>query len=228
MRFRSQLIGASGLEHVQAERDPFILALNHNQRYEALIVPALLAFYRGGKQVHFLADWNFLIMPGIGFVIHCNDPIVTTHKPAKPKVLNVLKPLYVRSLTPFAQARKRLLDGSSIGLFPEGTVNRDACELLRGHLGAARLSIATGAPVVPAGIRFPEHNRDEPISDQARMEIEFGPPIEPCVTRPSPEEREVVQELHGRIMKEIARLSHKHWHPQTERRKLCLSTTESR
>jgi 1-acyl-sn-glycerol-3-phosphate acyltransferase len=228
MRFKSQVIRVRGLENVRVERDPFIVALNHSQRYEALIVPALLAFYRGGKQVHFLADWNFLIMPGIGFLIHCNNPIVTTHKPAKPKVLNVLKPFYTRRLTPFAQARERLLEGRSIGLFPEGTVNRDATKLLRGHSGAARLSLTTCTSVVPAGIRFPEQNPNEPISDQARMEIEFGSPIEPCANRPSLADREGIQELHGRIMTEISRLSHKHWHPQTERRKLCLSTTESR
>jgi hypothetical protein len=36
----------SGLEHIAADRDPFILALNHNSRQEALLVPALLFLLR--------------------------------------------------------------------------------------------------------------------------------------------------------------------------------------
>src|SRR5262245_48641805 len=58
----------TGLDHVAKGRDPFILALNHSTRIEALIVPAILILARGGDRIHFLADWNFRMIPGLNLV----------------------------------------------------------------------------------------------------------------------------------------------------------------
>ena len=41
--------------------------------------------------------------------------------------------------------------GGTLGVYPEGTRSRDG-RLHRGHLGPARLSIASGAPIVPIGL----------------------------------------------------------------------------
>jgi 1-acyl-sn-glycerol-3-phosphate acyltransferase len=65
-----------------------------------------------------------------------------------------MKPFFAVSVPPLEQARQHLIAGRSIGIFPEGTVNRDRSQLLRGRYGAARLSLETGVPVTPAGIRF--------------------------------------------------------------------------
>jgi hypothetical protein len=62
---RSRVMTVRGLEHVRLSRDPFILALNHSNRTKALLVPALLVLHRDGL-IHFLADWNFRLIPGIG------------------------------------------------------------------------------------------------------------------------------------------------------------------
>ncbi|MFH0952404.1 MAG: lysophospholipid acyltransferase family protein [Patescibacteria group bacterium] len=53
-------------------------------------------------------------------------------------------------------AEKYFQRGNCIGIFPEGTRNRpDNKDLLKGKTGAARLALATGAPVVPTGIIAP-------------------------------------------------------------------------
>jgi 1-acyl-sn-glycerol-3-phosphate acyltransferase len=58
---RCQVLSIHGLQHIRATGDPFILAANHGTRRESLLVPALLLLHRGGRRVHFLADWRHAI-----------------------------------------------------------------------------------------------------------------------------------------------------------------------
>ncbi len=53
------------------------------------------------------------------------------------------------------EARDVLGRGGAIGVFPEGTRNMNAEALVLGKTGAARLALATGAPVIPIGYRGP-------------------------------------------------------------------------
>jgi 1-acyl-sn-glycerol-3-phosphate acyltransferase len=206
----------SGLEHIAPGGDPFILALNHASRLEALAVPALLIYHRGGARVHFMADWNFQLIPGIGLLYRRAGAIVVTRKPARPGFLNVLKPLYTHARPSIERARDHLAAGRSIAIFTEGTVNRNPERLLRGRLGAARLSLETGASIVPGGIRITGGTPSLPL-----LEVRFGAPL-----RPSPRAaadgpaREVataeVRAWHARMMTEISRLSGKAWEPLSQ------------
>ena len=63
-----QVVAVHGLHHIRPANDPFILAANHSTRRESLLVPALLLLNRGGRLLHFLADWNFRLIPGIGLI----------------------------------------------------------------------------------------------------------------------------------------------------------------
>ena len=65
-----------GLEHIAPERDPFVLVANHSQRLEAVLVPTLLIFHRGGKPIHFLADWPMRLVP-----IRWASPYGPSHAP---------------------------------------------------------------------------------------------------------------------------------------------------
>jgi hypothetical protein len=58
------------------------------------MVPSLLFLHRSGRLVHFLADWNFRLIPGVGFLYARAQVVTVTRKSAKPRVLNLLKPLY--------------------------------------------------------------------------------------------------------------------------------------
>jgi 1-acyl-sn-glycerol-3-phosphate acyltransferase len=210
---RCQIVSIHGLQHIRAAGDPFILAANHTTRRESLLVPALLFLHRGGRRLHFLADWNFRLIPGVGLIYSRAQVVTVLRKSARPRFLNALKPLYQCSLRPFEQARAHLLAGRSIGIFPEGAVNRNRGRLLRGRRGAARLSLETGAPVVPMGIRFPSVADGQPIPLSTAMELHIGAPLVP----PGPPLKEAplpdVTDWHATIMRAIARHSGKTWNP---------------
>ncbi len=197
-----------GLEHVQPDGDPFVLALNHATRFEAVALPPLLVYHRNGRRVHFLADWNFQMIPGIGLLYRRSGAIVVTRKSARPRFLNALKPLYAHKEPSHVRALAHLKAGRSIAIFPEGTVNRDPERLLRGRWGAARLSLEAGVPVVPGGIRDANANGRRP-----RLEISFGPPLRPQPRVAGPVASADLRRWHATIMTEIARLSGKSWEP---------------
>lgn len=209
LAFGGCILGVRGLERIAPEHDPFILVLNHSTKLEALFLPALFLHQRAGKPLHFIADWNLKLVPGIACIYRAGDVITLDRKPARPRLLNVLRPLFTEREPAFKKAAERLAAGASVGIFPEGTTNRDPRRLLRGFHGAARLSLQTGVPVIPAGVRFPDHERALRIPELAPMEIEFGPPLVPT------DERDLtaaaVQAWHARVMQEVARLSGKAW-----------------
>lgn len=209
-----------GMEHLQPELDPFIVVLNHSTRLEALMLPAVFAHFRRGKMISFVADWNFALIPGIATILRAGDTILLVRKPAKPAFLNVFKPWFQRHGPAFERAEARLRRGRSIGIFPEGTTNRNPRHLLRGFDGAARLSLVTARPVVPVGVRFPTHTGDDPIRDRTPMAIHVGEPLWPPSPAPTPSpSREEVRSWHAVIMREVGRLSGKTWEAGTARKR---------
>jgi 1-acyl-sn-glycerol-3-phosphate acyltransferase len=211
-----QVLSISGLAHIQPDRDPFIVALNHNNRSEALLVPTLMMLHRGGKLIRFLADWNYSLIPGIGLIYRRAGIIMLTRKPAKPGFLNLLKPLYRHPRSALARAQHHLRQGNSIGLFPEGAINRNPDALLEGRRGAAWLSLTTGAPVVPVGIRFPEADPCRRIADLDRMTVRIGAPLLPPRAPAVRVALADTRAFHAAIMNSIAGLSGKSWHSHRE------------
>jgi 1-acyl-sn-glycerol-3-phosphate acyltransferase len=203
---RKLVSSISGLEHIAPGRDPFILAVNHTSRREAIIVPMLFFLHRGGALIHFLADWNFMLIPGIGLIYRRSKVIVMTSKGIRPGFLNVLKPAFADTMEPLERAREHLAAGRSVGVFPEGTVNGDPGRLLRGRLGAARLSLDAGVPIVPVGIRPAAATSERwPFPP---LEINIGAPLEP----PKGERgSRAAMAFHARTMNRIAELSGKPW-----------------
>lgn len=208
---RRQVVAISGIEHILAPQ-PFILALNHSTRREALVVPAALIFHRGGSLIHFWSDWVFRLIPGLGMLLRRSGTICVPTKRSRYALLNLLRPLYDRNEPAFAQARALLAARRPVGVFPEGTVNRDPNRLLPGRFGAARLSLETGVPVVPAGIRFPEVSEGESrVPERAAIEIRIGAPLTPPRCENGKPSFAEVRAWHATVMSEIARLSGKTW-----------------
>jgi 1-acyl-sn-glycerol-3-phosphate acyltransferase len=205
------VIAIHGLPHIRPAMDPFILAANHNTRRESLLVPAMLLLHRGGRLLHFLADWNFRLIPGVGLIYARAQVVTVTRKSAKPKFLNVLKPIYRHAQPAIERARAHLAAGRAIGIFPEGEVNRDRTQLLRGRRGAARLSLEMGIPVVPMGIRFPGTGPTGPIPANAVMEFHIGTPLRPPGPIAGEAPMTAVTAWHSVIMTEISNLSGKTW-----------------
>lgn len=219
------VIGIEGLEHIQKVNDPFILGMNHNQKNEAIAVPALMFFNREGKKIHFFSDWNFQLIPIVRGIIRRAEVITLTRKSAKPKFLNVLKPYFELPEPAFDIAKKKLLAGGSVGVYPEGTVNRHPTRLLKGYSGMARLSIESGCPVVPVGISYPQLPKDRMIPDWEPMYIKIGAPMQPPIQQPEAD-LEAVRGWHTTIMQRIAELSGKQWNPDAKRAKQQLLKQE--
>ncbi|HEY1170094.1 MAG TPA: 1-acyl-sn-glycerol-3-phosphate acyltransferase [Verrucomicrobiae bacterium] len=215
--YRRHFLEVRGAERLKAGNDPYIVVLNHSQRSEAILIPGLLFFLRDGKRVHFMADWNFCLFPPVAILYRCAQVITLVRKPAKPKFLNIFKPLFVDKLPAFERARQRLAEGAPVGIFPEGTVNRNPKELLKGFYGAAQLSLETGVPLLPVGVRFPTNPEGQPIQESSPQVIEIGEPLVPekKIAEPTPEE---VRAWHARMMEEISRLSGKTWKSNSKRK----------
>ncbi len=205
------IVSIEGLQHVLPAWDPFILAANHSTMHESVLVPPLLFLNRGGKRIHFLADWNYRIFPGLGLIYRRAGVVTVLRKPARPRALNFLKRLYKHFPAPRHDARDHLVAGRSVGIFPEGQVNYDDRTMLRGRHGAARLSLEVGVPVVPMGIRFPDAEAGRTTRTKSVMQLVIGAPIAPQRPVEAQASLDEVRAWHAIIMGEIARLSHRIW-----------------
>ncbi len=211
------LVQVEGVENLKKENDPVIIVLNHSQKLEALSVPGILMYLRDGKMVHFLADWNFCLVPGVWLFYHFGQVITIARKPAKPRFLNVFKPLFTSKEPGFGRAQTALAEGRSVGIFPEGTTNRHPTKLLKGFSGAAQLSLQTQVPILPVGIQFPDHDKTKPIPEFIPMALKIGRPMQPQAIKGKPKLEEI-RVWHRQIMAAIADLSGKSWQPQNRRK----------
>jgi len=149
-----QLVEVEHPERLAAVPEPAIFALNHRHALEALLAPTVLLYLRRGAPLHFLADWMYVEAPGLGWLLRQAEPIAVYGKPARFRLRESHRRERLRR--PVLDACREILErGESIGIFPEGTRNRDGRRLLRGRLGLGELVLATAVPVVPVAIRYP-------------------------------------------------------------------------
>jgi 1-acyl-sn-glycerol-3-phosphate acyltransferase len=149
-----QLVAVEHRERLAAVPEPAIFALNHRNRLEALLAPTVLIYLRRGAPLHFLADWMFVEAPGLGWLLRQSEPVAVYGKPALWKWRDGYRRERLRR--PALDACLDWLErGESVGIFPEGTRNRDAGRLLRGRPGLGELALRSGAPVVPVAIKYP-------------------------------------------------------------------------
>lgn len=217
LTFRRYVLEIKGLEHIKPECDPFILAPNHNQKLEAVLLPALLIYLRHGKLIHFLSDWNFRMIPVLASMLRRSGTIVLMNKSARPRFLNILKPLFDPGVPGWVRAQQKLEEKASVGIYVEGTINRHPKLLLRGYSGASKLSLTTRVPVVPVGISFPAV-ADTPIPEWTPMAIHIGEPMSPPNILSNEPSSDEIKQWHAQIMLAISRLSHKQWRPDAKRR----------
>jgi 1-acyl-sn-glycerol-3-phosphate acyltransferase len=196
-----------GLGQLVGPGDPYLLAINHSSRREAVYLPALLMLARGGRPVHFLADWNFRLIPGVSYLYARTGAIAVARKPARPAILNRLRDRYRDPSTAYARARDRLLAGAPVAIFPEGTVNREAGRTLRARPGAVRLALETGVPLIPLAVRFAGLRSDgHRIDSWGPMDLIAGPPLPLPPAEDGPVGAALLHRLGGELMAAIARL----------------------
>jgi 1-acyl-sn-glycerol-3-phosphate acyltransferase len=150
----SHLVQTENFDKHVITSDPLIFAFNHNCSYETLLVPTYLTALRQGRKIGFIIDWMFGRLPGLSWVFQQTDPIYVYNKKSSLEFLNRLRPLN-KSTTIYTECLKRLENGHSIGIFPEGSRNRNSESLLKGRKGIGYIALHSQTPVLPIGIDFP-------------------------------------------------------------------------
>jgi 1-acyl-sn-glycerol-3-phosphate acyltransferase len=219
-----RLVEIEGAERIMEAPEPTIFALNHNNAFEAVIVPATLIRLRGGRRVHFLADWMYLHLPAVGWLLRESGAIPVYRKPARWRLGEAHR--QERRREPVLDiCLARLAAGSSLGIFPEGTRNPDPARLLKPRGGLGEIVLGSEAPVVPVGIRYPAAARLGRAPRLGRLVLRPGEPLAFAAERREArgaagrERREIARRVVSRVMAELQELSGKKFeiHPPERR-----------
>jgi 1-acyl-sn-glycerol-3-phosphate acyltransferase len=153
-----------------------VLAANH----ESMLDPLLLAL-AARQPLHFLAKVELWRWPPGAWLMDALGGIPIRRDR--------------RDLGSVAEAERLLRAGESVAIFPEGTV--------RGGLwtrGAARLALATGAPLVPVRIVGTKRALSRGRIAFPRLRIVVGEPIAVTAAKPTvAAARELTRELEARV-----------------------------
>jgi 1-acyl-sn-glycerol-3-phosphate acyltransferase len=210
-----RLVEVEGTERLDEIPEPAIFALNHSNSLESVLAPSILTYLRGGRLVHFLADWMYLQVPGLGWLIRQGETIPTYRKPARWRLREAWR--LERRREPVLDAcLARLAAGQSLGIFPEGTRNPDPDRLLRGRRGLGEIVLRSSAPVVPVGLHYPAGRRLGRAPHCGRVVLRVGEPLAFSEERRAAdgnlsvtERRRIVHLVVASVMAELERLTGK-------------------
>lgn len=158
----------SGMEHLAGDQG-IIVVPNHISHADPLVVAHFI--YEAGRWPQFLGKASVFRVPVIGWIITRVRQI-----PVERGTVDA-----ARSLDRLTTALK---EGGAVVIYPEGTTTREP-DLwpMRGKTGAARLALATGAPVVPVVMWGPEQifdprTKKSRLRPGVRVTVVAGPPID--------------------------------------------------
>lgn len=153
--------------------DPVIFAFNHNSSFETMFIMLYLVFKRQGNKVHFVVDWMYGHIPIVGWFVRQTDPIFVFNKRARFRFLNRIK-YKIDQKNVYLECFQKLKRHQSIGIFPEGTRNRNPRELKIGQRGIGKIALKTGASVLPIGVDFPKRIKYGKIPNFGSMILRVG------------------------------------------------------
>jgi 1-acyl-sn-glycerol-3-phosphate acyltransferase len=184
-------IRVEGREHLPM-KGPVILAANHRSFMDSIFLPLILP-----RRLTFVAKAEYFdswktawFFRAVGMI-----PIRREGGTASERAL--------------ASAADVLQTGGAFGIYPEGTRTRDGY-LHRGHTGAARLALRTGAPIVPVGlvgtddVQPTDAKLPRPFR---RITIRFGEPVPSEHYAGREDEHLVLRQLTDEVMFDIQGLS---------------------
>ncbi len=164
----------SGLEVLDGLRGPVIFVANHSSHLDApLLLCSLPPAWRRETLVaaaadYFFDDWWRAIGTALVFG---TVPLDRSGAAMSPRT---------GGAAPATTPIELLSDGWSLVMFPEGTRAPDG-QMAGFKTGAARLSLASGAPIVPIGIRGSfaamPRGRAWPLPGRPRVAVRYGPPL---------------------------------------------------
>jgi 1-acyl-sn-glycerol-3-phosphate acyltransferase len=155
----------AGLQHLP-RTGPVIVACNHISYADPVILG--MAVERAGRAVRYLAKRELFNSPFMGRVVRSTNQI-----PVDRNTGNAAASLLA--------AEAALKEGALVAIFPEGTIPKPDRPLPVPKTGAARLALATGAPLVPAAVWGGLQISGSPrrwLRPGARLAAHFGPAVE--------------------------------------------------
>lgn len=171
------LLHAEGIEHIRQHQGALIVACNHNNAFESLLVPAFLVYHSAGRKISFVIDWMFGKVPLLGHVLNVMEPVYVYHKRSTSRFLESRRPKTTCSKDTVSLCRERLRNGMRIGIFPEGTRNRDPYRLLRARPGVGHIALGSGVPVLPVGIHCVSGRKRKKVHEFGKITLKIGKPI---------------------------------------------------
>lgn len=127
-----QKIHIDGQENIP--EGPKIVVANHALASDGFLLPFIFP-----EKIHYMIESELFGLPLLGKLLALAEQI--------PVVKG-------RGQEALEQAKMRLAQGATVVLFPEGRLNNGQ-RLLRAYTGAARLTLESGAPVLPVGFFTP-------------------------------------------------------------------------
>jgi 1-acyl-sn-glycerol-3-phosphate acyltransferase len=175
----------------------FIACPNHCTEIDPLTVGHML--YNHGRAPHFLAKAGLFKPPVLGQIMRGTKQIPVERGGAG-------------AGTSLEVARQVIGEGGAIIVYPEGTLTRDpALWPMKGHTGAARLALKTGAPVVPIAHWgdhevFPRYAKRFHLFPRKKAVVLVGEPVDLSDLQDRPMDKTTLVEATDRIMDAITAL----------------------
>ncbi|MFE9653476.1 lysophospholipid acyltransferase family protein [Micromonospora sp. NPDC006431] len=182
-----------GMEHLRRDGG-MIIVPNHISHADPLVSAHFI--YDSGRWPQFLGKASVFQVPVIGWILHRCRQIPVERGSVEA----------ARSLDKLVAAVR---EGGAVVIYPEGTTTREP-DLwpMKGKTGAARLALATGAPVIPVAMWGPERMFD-PRTARLRLRprtpvtVVAGPPIDLSRWAGATPTRAVLEEMTDTIMLRI-------------------------
>jgi 1-acyl-sn-glycerol-3-phosphate acyltransferase len=190
--YRPKVIGAEKVPTT----GPVILAPNHLAVLDSFIVPLVLP-----RPVAFLAKAEYF--QGSGLKGGLSKWLFTSLG-----AIPVERGRGRAAMEAIGAAEQVLHDGGAFGIHPEGTRSPDG-RLYRGRTGVARLTLSTGAPVVPVALTGTDklQPRGTKIPRLAPVTVRFGDPLDFSRYSGMDASLPVLRSITDEIMYAIAELS---------------------
>ncbi|MEW2386411.1 lysophospholipid acyltransferase family protein [Micromonospora sp. NPDC047707] len=179
-----------GMEHL-GRSGGMIIVPNHISHADPLVSAHFI--YDSGRWPQFLGKASVFRVPVIGWILHRCKQI-----PVERGTVDAVK-----SLDALVAAVR---EGGAVVIYPEGTTTREPhLWPMKGKTGAARLALATGAPVIPLAMWGPERifdPRTNRLSPRPRIPVSVvaGPPVDLSPWTGATPTKAVLEEMTDAIM----------------------------
>ncbi|MFZ1383143.1 MAG: lysophospholipid acyltransferase family protein [Scrofimicrobium sp.] len=184
-----------GVENIPKE-GPAILASNHNAVWDSIFLPALI-----NREVAFMGKADYFTGTGVkGWAVKNFMKAVGT--------IPVDRAGGKAAEAAMQAGLDRLRRGELFGIYPEGTRSPDG-RLYRGKTGVARLSLESGAPVIPVAMigTHAAQPIGQKIPNRSDIGVVIGKPLDFSRYRQLAKDRYVLRAITDEIMYNLMLLS---------------------